>query len=90
MNLYPFIPTEKPPDFHPVALQSNIKSRIHEVNILLIQFIPEQFNRLTESLEVYHLPLPQELDHIIHIRIITEPQDVIVCGSCLLFCQGVP
>ena len=31
------------------------------------------------------LPFPQEADHVVHIRVITETQNVVICGSGLLF-----
>ena len=64
---------------------SDIKSRVHEIHILLIQLFPQQLYRLTEALEVDHLPLPEELDHVIHIRIVGEPENVVVGDSCFLF-----
>ena len=48
------------------------------IHIFLIQFFPEQLNRLTESLEMNHFPFTQELDHIIHIRIVGQPKDIVV------------
>ncbi len=35
-------------------------------------------------MEVIDLPLSQELDHIIHIRVITEPKNIIIGYPCLL------
>ena len=43
------------------------------IYILLIQLFPQKLNRLAESLEVDDLPFPEEFDHIIHIRVVTEP-----------------
>lgn len=62
----------------PVPLQSDIKGRVHEVHIFLIQLLPEQLDSLTEALEVNHLTLPEEFDHVVHIRVIGQPQNVVV------------
>ena len=64
------------------ALQ--IKGRVGGVNIALVQLFPEQLGSLPEALEVDDLPLPQELDHIVHIRVIGQPQDVVVRYPCFL------
>lgn len=38
-----------------------------------------------ESLEVDDLPFTEEFDHIVDIRIITEPKDVVIGNACFLF-----
>ena len=58
------------------------------VYILFVQFFAEQLNCLSKSLEVYYLALPQEFDYIVDIRIITEPENIIIGYSCfLLWCD---
>ena len=69
---------------------SDIKSRVHEIYILLVQLLPEQLYRLAEALEVDNLPLPKELDHIIHIRVIGKPQNIVIGDSCLLLWERIP
>ena len=64
----------------------NIDGRVHIIHILLIQLFPQQLHGFSETLEVYNLPLPQEFDYIIHIGIITQPQNIIVSYPCFLFC----
>ena len=54
------------------------------VNILLIQFFAKQLHRFAKALEVYDLALTEELDHIIYIRVIAEPEDVVIGDPCLL------
>jgi len=68
---------------------SDVKCRIHEVDILLIQLFPQKLDSLTESLEMDDLTLSEEFDHIVHIRIVRQPQDIVIGNSCLLLCQGV-
>lgn len=62
----------------------NVKSRVHIVNVLLIQFLSQQLNSLAKPLEVNDLTLTQEFDHVVDIRVITEPEDVIVGRARLL------
>lgn len=64
------------------ALQ--IEGRVGSVDIALVQLFPEQLGSLAEALEVDDLPLPQELDHVVHIRVIGQPQDVVVRYPCFL------
>ena len=66
------------------ALQ--IEGRVGGVNIALVQLFPEQLGSLPEALEVDDLPLPQELDHVVHIRVIGQPQDVVIGYPCFLLC----
>ena len=61
-----------------------IHGRIHPVYIALIQLFPQQLHGFAESLEVDDLPLTQEFDHIVHIRIIGQPQDIVIGGAGLL------
>ena len=56
-----------------VANLLHINSRIHAVYIFLIQLFSEQLHSLAKTLEVIDFPLTQEFDHIVYIRIITEP-----------------
>ena len=68
----------------PPGVLSQIEGRIHGVHILLVQLLPEELDRLAESLEVNHLPLPEELDHVIHIRVVRQPENVVVGNPGLL------
>ena len=63
-----------------------IKGRIHEINILFVHFSPGQFQALAKALEVYDLPLAQEFDDIVHIRVVRETQDIVVGLPGLLLC----
>ena len=48
------------------------------VHILLIQLLPQQFHCLAKPLEVDYLPFPKELDDIVYIRIVRQPQDIVI------------
>ena len=70
---------------NPVDLLLHVKRGIHKVNIFLIQLLTKQLNGFAESLEMDDFPFPKELDHIIHIRIIAESENVIISGAGFLF-----
>ena len=67
----------------------DIEGRVHKVHILLIQLLPQQLHCLTKALEVHDLPLPEELDHVIHIRVIGQPQNVVIGDPCLLLWERI-
>ena len=66
-----------------------INGRIHIVHILLVQFIPEKLNRFTETLEMDNFPFPEEFDDIVHIRVVTDSQNVVIGGSGFLFWERI-
>ena len=35
---------------------------------------------------MHNLPCPQELDSVVHIRVIGEAEDIVVGDACLLLC----
>ena len=51
----------------------------------MIQFFTEQLRRLAETLKVYDFSFTQKFDSIIHIRVITEPKNIVVGYSRFLF-----
>ena len=63
-----------------------IQRRIHIVHIFLIQFFPQELAGFAEPLEVDDLPLPEEPDGVVHIRVIAEPENVVVSHPSLLLC----
>ena len=66
------------------AVGSQIECRIHIVHIFLIQLLQQQLHGLSKTLEVNNLPLPQEFDHIVYIRVIGQPKNVVIGDSGLL------
>lgn len=44
---------------------------------------------LAEPLEVDYLPLAQELDNVVYVRVIAEAQDVIVGDAGFLLCRQI-
>ena len=65
-----------------------VKGRIHKVHIFLIQLLAQQLHGLAKALEMNHLALPEELDHIVHIRVIRKTQNIVVSYSSLLLRWG--
>ena len=55
----------------------------------MIQFFSQKLDRLTEPLEVNHFTLPEEFDHIVHIRIVAEPQNVVIGHPGLLLWERI-
>ena len=63
-----------------------VKGRVGEVHILLVHFLSSKAESFSESLEVDNLPGSQELNNIVHIRVIGKPQDIVVGYPSFLFC----
>ena len=71
------------------AIFSDIKSGVHIVYVLLVQLFPEQLHCLAEPLEVNNFPFPEELDHIVHIRIVGQPQNIVIGNPSLLLWERI-
>ena len=65
---------------------SGIDGGIHEIDVLLVELFAQQLNSLAEALEMYDLALAQEADHVVHVRIVAQPQDVVIRYTRLLLC----
>ena len=63
-----------------------VERGVHIIDVLLIQPPPQQLDGLTEALEMHDLPLPQEPDRIIHIRIVGNAQNIVIRYASLLLC----
>lgn len=66
--------------------QLHIDGRIHKIYVFLVQLFPQQLNRFAKPLEMDDLALPQEFDDVIYIRIIRQPQNVVIGHSGFLLC----
>ena len=69
---------------------SDIDRRIHKIHIPAVEFLVKELDCFAKSLEVDDLTLPEESDHIVHIGIVAEPEDVVIGHTRFLLCQGVP
>lgn len=67
----------------------HIHCRIHEVNVFLIQFFTKELHCFPKSLEVDNLPLSQEFDNIVYIRVIRKPQYIIISDSGFLLWERI-
>lgn len=66
--------------------QSDVKTRIHLIEVLTIQLILKRLEGFSEPLEVHHFSRPQEPDRIRNLRNIPHnPQDIVVGASGFLF-----
>ena len=63
-----------------------VEAGIEIVDILFVQFVFGQAQSLAEALEVNDLPLTQEADDVVDIRIVGHAQDVVVGDTGLLLC----
>ena len=63
-----------------------VESRIGKVDVLLIHTLFGKGNGLTEALEMDDLPLTQEADHIVDIRVVGQSEDIVIGKAGLLFC----
>ena len=70
---------------YPKESISSVKGRIDEIDILLVHPILRQSQTFAEALEVDHFTCSQELNDIIDIRVVREPQDVIIRDTRFLF-----
>ena len=62
----------------------HINGRVHIIYILPIQFLPQKLDGFAETLEMNDLPLPQESDDVIDIRIVADAQDVVISDASFL------
>ena len=69
---------------------SQIDGRVHAVNIPLVQLPAQQVHGFAKSLKMDHLPLPEELDDVVDVRIVREPEDVVIGDPCLLLWERIP
>lgn len=78
-------------ELYPAGISNEVIYDIREVLILDVFYVSSSFHsvssctlRFAEALEMDDLPCPQELDGVIYIRVIAEPQDVIISQASLL------
>ena len=59
---------------------------IESIKILGIQVVLRDAKCLGKALIMHDLPFSQKLNDIGYVRIVTQPQNIVVGGSCLLLC----
>ena len=66
-----------------------VKRRIKCVIILAVQTVSDIAQGFAEPLKMHDFPLPEEFDRVAHIRVVGQPEDVVICGARLLFCGQI-
>jgi hypothetical protein len=65
-----------------------VESGVAEVDVGGVHLFLAQADAFTEPLEVDNLPLPQEADYVVYIRVVGQAEDVIVGEpGLLLWCN---
>ena len=73
---------------HP-GLFSDVEGWIHKIHIFLVQLFPQQLDCLAKALEVDDFPFPKELDHVIYVRIVGQPQNIVIGDPCFLLWERI-
>lgn len=69
---------------------SAVERWIGKINVVFLRHaVLCQPKAFAEALEVDHLPLAQELDDVVHVRVVTEAEDVVVGHPGLLLCRQI-
>jgi len=63
-----------------------VKFRIKCIEILGIQMILHHSQCFAESLKMYDFTLSEELDRISYIGVVDKTENIVIGGSCFLFC----
>ena len=68
---------------------ASVKGRVDGVDVLLIHALGGQAQSFAEALVVHHLPLAQEADDVVDVRVVGQAQDVVVGRARLLLCRDL-
>ena len=81
----------KPPPAVPegAGVPSTVEGRVDKIDIFLVHAILRKAQSLAEALEMHDLPGAQELDDVVDVRVVAEPQDVVVGDAGLLLRRQV-
>ena len=66
-----------------------IDGGVQAVDIPLIELPAQQLDGFAEALEMNDLPLPQEFDDIVDVRIVGKPQDIVIGDPSLLLWERI-
>lgn len=64
-----------------------VKSRVGEVDVFRVHLFLAKPQALAKPLEVHDLPLPQEADDVVDVRIVGKTQNVVIGEAGFLFCR---
>ena len=62
-----------------------VKRGVDGIEVLAVQVLPGNIQRLAEALIMNDFPLSQKADGVQYIGIVHQPEDVVIGGACLLF-----
>ena len=68
------------------AVCSALERGVHIVDVLLVKLLPQKLHCFAEALEMHDLAFAQELDRIVHIRVVRQTQNVVIRCPGFLFC----
>ena len=63
-----------------------VKGRVDQIDVFLVHPVLRQPQSLAEALEVDDFPGTQEFNDVVDIRIVGEPQNIVVGDAGLLLC----
>ena len=63
-----------------------VEGGVGEVDVFGVHALLAQAQALAKALEVDDLPLPQEADDVVHVRVVGQTEDVVIGDPGLLFC----
>ena len=69
-----------------LAFRLCVEAGVDIVNVFLIHPFFGKTEAFAEALEVHDFTGPQELDHVIYVRIIGQTQDVVIGNTSFLLC----
>ena len=72
-----------------MVVHLHIDSWIHEIDILLVEFLPKFLDGFSKTLKMHDFAFPKEFDHIVHIRIIGQSQNIVVGYPRFLFWERI-
>jgi len=71
---------------HPLA--HLLKTTLYSCSLylLMLKLALQIIKGFTETLEVNHFTLTQKFNYVIHIGIVRQAQNIVVCRACFLLC----
>ena len=72
--------------FSAKRLRLQIERGVHVIDVFLIQSPSQQLDGFAEALEMDDLPLAQETDGVVHIRVVGNAENIVIRHPGLLLC----
>ena len=66
-----------------------VKGWVGEIYVFLIHFIFRKPDRFAETLKMNDFPFTEKSNNIVHVGIVTQPEDIIIGHSGLLLCGKI-